>query len=410
MPPTSPFRLLFVLLLSLPSVVFADHWVATWVASPAPQQAETKMQEAGLVFNNQTVREIVHVSLGGRSVRVRLSNAYGANPVRIAAAHLAMSKEASQTAPGSDRTLTFNGRQEIVLPPDASALSDPVDFDVPAEGNLTISLFLPDLTMAGGIHYYAQQTSYIGTGDQTGLSALANPAKTLASWVFLSGVDVSAPDTAGAVVTLGDSITDGIKSTPNANHRWPNFLALRLRQQGTPLAVVNAGIGGNRLLHDSRDPIQYGVNALARFDRDVLTVPGVRMVIVLEGINDLGQPGAMVPLAEAVSAEDVIGALSQLISRAHEHGLKIFGATITPFAGTSKQGFHSPEKERQRNAINAWIRDSHSFDGVIDFDRAVRDPDHAERLRPAYDGGDHLHPGDRGYEVMAQSVDLSFFQ
>ncbi len=282
---------------------------------------------------------------------------------------------------------------------------------VPAAGDLAISVFLPKRTPGAGTHYAAQQTSYIGPGDLTGATSFPEGA-TITSWVFLAGVDVLAPESASAVVAFGDSITDGARSTIDANRRWPDFLAARLlaRRGGRKIGVLDAGIGGNRILHDASGNVRFGVSALARFDRDVLAQPGVKYVIVLEGINDLGHPGSSAPDSETVTAEDMIAGLKQMIERAHEHGLKIFGATLTPFEGTVFKGYFTPEKEAKRKAVNEWIRTARAFDGVIDFDKAVRDPKNPDRILPAYDGGDRLHPGDAGYGAMGEAIDLSLFK
>ncbi|HZT30718.1 MAG TPA: SGNH/GDSL hydrolase family protein [Bryobacteraceae bacterium] len=404
-----------VFLLACVSAAFAapqTHWVATWGASPAPQLPdEAQMRAAKLEFQNQTVREIVHTSIGGNTVRVRLSNAYGKQPVEIGAAHIAVRAKGSVIAPGSDRTLIFGGRTAITIPAGAPVLSDPVELDVPSAGELAISLFLPKATAGSGIHYAALQTSYLGQGDLTGASEIPDAA-TITSWVFLTGVEVLAPESVSAVVAFGDSITDGARSTVDANRRWPDILAARLlaRRGGRQVAVLDEGIGGNRILHDAASNLRFGVNALARFDRDVLAQPGVRYVIVLEGINDLGHPGSSAPESETVSAEDIIAGLKQMIARAHEKGLKIFGGTLTPFEGTPFPGYFTSEKETRRKTVNQWIRTSRAFDGVIDFEKAVRDPSHPDRMLPAYDGGDHLHPGDAGYKAMGEAVDLALFQ
>jgi lysophospholipase L1-like esterase len=403
-----------VLLLALTSAAFpADptHWVATWGASPAPQLATQEMRTAKLEFENQTLREIVHTSIGGPTVRVRLSNAYGKQPVDIGAARIALRAQGSGTVAGSDRALTFSGRPTVSIPPDALVLSDPVKLNLPASGDLAISIFLPKAATGAGIHYSAQQTSYIGQGNLTGAASMSQPA-TITSWVFLTGVDVLASDSASAVVAFGDSITDGARSTVDANRRWPNILADRLLAQRSrkQVAVLDAGIGGNRILHDATANVRFGVNSLARFDRDVLAQPGVKYVIVLEGINDLGHAGSSAPESETVSAEDLIAGMKQMIERAHEKGLKIFGATLTPFEGTAFKGYFTPEKEAKRKAVNKWIRTGKAFDGVIDFEKAVRDPDHPDRMLAAYDGGDHLHPGDAGYKAMGEAIDLSLFK
>lgn len=397
---------LAVALASLCAAAEHTHWVATWGASPAPQLSEAQMRTAHLSFENQTIREIVHTSVGSNSVRVRLSNAHGKNTVEIGAAHIALRSQGPGIVAGSDRILTFNGRATVSIPPDALIFSDQVKLDVPAAGDLAISIFIRNAAAGAGIHYSAQQTSYIGSGDVTGAASISDPT-TLTSWVFLTGVDVLAPQSTVAIVAFGDSITDGARSTVDANRRWPNVLADRLlaQRRGQRIAVVDAGIGGNRVLHDG-----FGVNALARFDRDVLAVPGAKYVIVLEGINDLGHAGTSAPESETVSAEDIIAGLKQMIERAHEKGLKIIGATLTPFEGTVIKGYFTPEKEAKRQAINEWIRTGQAFDGVIDFEKALRDPANPNRMFPAFDGGDHLHPGDAGYKAMGEAIDLSLFK
>ncbi|HVX65293.1 MAG TPA: SGNH/GDSL hydrolase family protein [Bryobacteraceae bacterium] len=388
------------------------HWIATWGTSPAPQLTDpAQMRAQKLVFENQTVREIVHVSAGGDTVRVRLSNAYGKSTVEIGAARIALRAQGSGIVAGSDRALTFGGRATVAIPPDAPVLSDPVKLAVPAAGDLAISLFFPKQTTGAGIHYSAQQTTYIGAGDLTAAASIADAA-TITSWLFLTGVEVAAPESAATVVAFGDSITDGALSTVDANHRWSDVLAARLlaRNGGAKIGVSNAGIGGNRILHDPVDIAPFGVNALARFDRDALAPAGVRYVIVLEGINDLGHAGTSAPLAETVSADDIIAGMRQMIERAHSKGIRIFGATITPFEGTKYPGYFTPEKEAKRKAVNQWIRTAKAFDGVIDFDKAVRDPQHPDRMLAAYDSGDHLHPGDTGYKAMAEAIDLTLFR
>jgi lysophospholipase L1-like esterase len=312
----------------------------------------------------------------------------------------------------SDRALTFGGAPGITVPPNAFILSDAVKLAVPAESDLAISIFVPHVTAAAGIHYLAQQTSYVGAGDLTAAPSIANP-RAISSWIFLAGVDVSTPRSAAAIAVFGDSRVDGDGSTPNTNSRWPNVLAKRLSQRGLPLGVLNAGIIGNRILHDS-PPVaaELGINALARFDPDALDQPGVKYVIVLEGIVDIALPGTQfAPASEAVNVDDLIAGMKQLIERAHDRGVKIFGVTQTPFNGaTTIPGMFSAEKEAQRKALNQWIRSSHAFDGVIDFEKVVLDPANPEKIRPAFDSGDHLHPNDAGYEAMANSIDISLFR
>ena len=390
----------------------ASHWVATWGASPAPEASVSEMRSEKLVFENQTVREIVHTSIAGDTVRIRVSNAYGSGTLEIGAAHIALRGKGSAIVPGSDRPLTFGGRSGVAIPANALALSDPVKLAVPAGGDLAISLFVPRSVNGSGVHYFAQQTSYIGPGNLTAAAAFPDAAATFTAWVFLTSVEVLASESASSVVAFGDSITDGARSTENANHRWPDTLAARLgaRQGAPPVGVLDAGIGGNRILHDPAKNVRFGVNALARFDRDVLAQAGVRYLIVLEGINDLGHAGADAPASEVVSTDDLIGGLEQMIERAHEKGIKVFGGTLTPFEGTTFPGYYTPEKDAKRKAINQWIRTGKAFDGVIDFDKAVRDPAHPDRLLPAFDCGDHLHPSDAGYKAMGEAIDLALFK
>ena len=413
----SPFKSVAALLLTLvaafntPALAAeSNHWVVTWGASPAAQESDvTKRRKAKLEFHDQTVREIVHTSIGSDVVRVRLSNAFGQEGVEIGSAHIALSATGSSIQSGTDHVLTFSGQASISIPPNAPVLSDPVKMSVPASSNLSISLYLPHSALGAGIHYSAQQTSYIAAGNQTGGADLSSP-ETFTSWVFLTGVDVTAPEAACTLVAFGDSITDGARSENDANHRWPNFLADRFLKKSTPIGVLDAGIGGNRILHDASANIGFGINALARFDRDVLAQPGVKYVVVLEGINDLGHPGSSAPDSETVTAEDLIAALNQLIARAHEKGIKIYGATLTPFEGTVFPGYFSTQKEEKRKAVNQWIRSGKAFDGVIDFEKSVRDPKNPDRVLPQYDSGDHLHPNDAGYRAMADAVDLSLFK
>ena len=373
-----------------------QHWVGTWATSP----------EAGTTsFNNQTLRLIVHVSLGGDDIRIRLSNAYGTTSLTIGAAHIALRSTGAQIVPDSDRVLTFSGQSSITIPPGALIVSDPVELAVPALGDLAVSLYLPGNTGPATFHAEGKQTSYISpSGDFTGSIALPTSSTTLSSF-FLTNVEVKASNDGRAIVTLGDSITDGTASTPDANHRWPNFLADRLQasHHDQDLAVLDQGISGNRILHDIA-----GTNALARLDRDVLSQTGVKYVTVLLGINDIGFSGIPAFSSQAVSADDIIAGLTQINERAHARGLRIFGCTLTPFEGTFP-GYYTPKGEVKRETVNEWIRTSDAYDAVIDFDKAVRDPSHPTRMLAAYDSGDHLHPSDAGYMAMANAVDLSLF-
>jgi lysophospholipase L1-like esterase len=381
-----------------------DRWVGTWSASP--QAAGTPFTGTPVQINAQTVREIVHTSIGGDSVRVRLSNAYGTGSLVIGSAHLAVRSEGASIEPGSDRVLMFNGSPTIAIPAGALVVSDPVTLTVPELGDLAVSIFIPGNVAATTEHSQGLQTTYISPpGDFSGAASM-EAATTTQSWYFLAGVEVKASKKTRAIVTLGDSITDGFGSTPDTNGRWPNRLAERLQARPGKfrLAVLDQGIGGNRILHDF-----IGTNALARLDRDVLAQTGARYVIVLEGLNDIGIPGAFGLAAEQVTAEQIIAGHRQIIDRAHALGLKIFGGTLTPFEGATLPGFFSAAGEVKRQAVNEWIRTSKAYDAVIDFDAVTRDPAHPTRLLPAYDSGDHLHPNDTGYKAMADAVDLSLF-
>ncbi len=382
------------------------NWVATWTASPQPPEPPL-INASPASFSNQTIRQIVHVSLGGHTVRLRLSNEFGRTPLRVGELRVAHQLAGVSTVPGSDRAVTVGGQSSFTIPAGAPLLSDPVDIRVPALSNVVVSIYLPDTVTASTFHSLGVQTTYVTTpGNYT--AAISPPvAATATSGFFLSGLSVKAAKRSAAIVTLGDSITDGFASTVDANRRWPNVLAARLqaRPQYDHLAVANQGISGNRTLHDL-----IGPNALARFDRDVGASTGAKWVILLEGINNIGIPGAFGLPAEQVSAAEIIYGHRQLIARARERGLKIYGATLTPFEGTIFPGYFTAAGEVKRQAVNAWIRGSGEFDAVIDFDRVIRDPAFPSRMLPAYDSGDHLHPNDAGYRAMANAVDLSLFR
>jgi lysophospholipase L1-like esterase len=381
-----------------------EHWTGTWGAGPGgpPLPANTQ------TFTDQTLRLIVHTSVAGNRVRIRLSNEMGSTALRIGAAHIAVRAGGADIAPGTDRPLTFSGAASITIPPGAPVLSDPVDLNVAALSDLAISIYLPGTVGATTIHGTASQTNYISVpGDFTG-SATLPTQRTILSWPFLTEVDV---DTSGAaIVAMGDSITDGTRSTPDTNNRWPDWLARRLQTVRDPilgingrLGVVNRGISGNRLLTNPAEGSLAGRNALERFDRDVLATAGVRYMTLMIGINDIGNS----PSDNPISPDDLIAGYRQLITRAHEKGIAIYGATLTPFEGAS---YYSPAKEVVREAINNWIRSTDEFDGVIDFDLVTRDPAHPTRFLPAYDSGDHLHPNDLGYQAMGNSVPLALFR
>lgn len=386
-------------------------WVSAWsTAIHAP------LSFPGLpptpVFENQTLRMVVKPTIGGGRLRVRLSNAFGNAALTIGAAHVALVQQGAKIVPESDRALTFGGRASVTIPPGAPVLSDPVDLKVAALTEIAVSIYLPVSASASSTHFWAQHETYVsGPGDLTAQAEMPNPA-TRMSWYWLADVEVWTSDETTAVVTLGDSITDGVGAKQGEYTDWPDILAMRLGSEkvSAKLSVVNVGIGGNRLLHDGA-----GISALARFDRDVLAQPGVSAVIVLEGINDIGWPHMKPRLPngetlkdppfvhELVSAEDLIVGLKQIIDRAHQHGIRVFGATLTPYEGAD---YYSEDGEATRQAVNHWILTSRAFDGVFDFDAAVRDPNHPSQFREGYHSGDHLHPSAIGYKAMAEAVDL----
>ena len=385
----------------------ATDWVGTWATAPAGVSGAPEQ------FTNATLRLVVHTSIGGDQVRVTVSNAFGTAPLVIGAAHVARRAHDAVIAAGTDRALTFGGRPSFTIPPGALALSDPVALHVAPLSDVAVSLYLPAATLESTTHVTALQTNYVSTpGDFTG-AAPFDVARTLTRWPFLTGVEVSAGAGAGSIVAFGDSITDGANSTAGTNHRWPDLLAARLQQRADlrSLGVLDEGIIGNRILHPTEAQFAnlFGPAGLARFDRDVLAQPGARFLIVLLGINDIGHPGGSAPASDEVSPEEIAAGYRQFIERAHAGGIKVFGATLLPFEGTTLANFYSPEKDKKREAVNAWIRTSGAFDAVIDFDKAVRDPAHPARMLPAYDGSDHLHPSDAGMQAMANAIPLDLF-
>jgi lysophospholipase L1-like esterase len=364
-------------------------------------------------FTNQTLRQIVHTSIGGAKVRVLISNAYGTAPVTIGAAHIALRDKEGSIWGESGGALTFSGRPTMTIPAGAIAYSDPVNLTVPAMADLAIDLYLPGNTSGAAMftmHNGALQTNYISeTGNHVGNATLPNAAK-LQNWFLLSRVEVAAPDAAGAIVAFGDSITDGTRSTPDTNSRWPDHLARRLLARGLKLGVLNAAIAGNRILSEPDVPpgidvraVAQGVNALARLERHALSQPGITHIVVLEGINDIGNARQN----PTPTAEDLIAGHKQLIEQAHTRGLKIFGATLTPFYGAA---YYTEVGETKRQALNEWIRTGKAYDAVIDFDRVTRDPGNPKMFLPLYDSCDHLHPNDAGYRAMADAIDLSLFK
>jgi lysophospholipase L1-like esterase len=386
--PAAFLALVLVILTGASAQADEGRWVGTWAASPQLSEPANMPPEPGL--GDSTFRQVVHVSLGGKRVRVRFSNAFGSKPLTILSAHVARSAGGAAIEPSGDKPLTFGGRMSVTIPIGAPMVSDPIDFDLASFADLTLTIRVKDSTKTVTGHPGARCTSYLQSGDHVTEPDLPKAARTQ-HWYYLCGVDVEAAE-ASALAVLGDSITDGRGSPTDGNGRWTDHLALRL-QKGVGVGVLNQGLGGNRVLNDGLGP-----NALARLDRDVLAQPGVRWLIVLEGINDLGTRSA--------SARDLIAAYEQIIVRSHTRGVRVYGATILPCGGSQ---YFNPELEAARQEVNAWIRDSGRFDAVIDFDAATRDPEKPTSLSAAVDGGDHLHPGPQGYKIMAASVDLKLF-
>jgi lysophospholipase L1-like esterase len=403
-----------------------EYWVPTWgtaqqvmktappappatlpaaTPQPAPATPVTPPPFRVTTLNNQTVRMILRTSIGGSRVRVKLSSAFGMPTVVVGSAHVARRGTDAGIAAGSDRALTFGGKSSFRLMPGVVVVSDPVDLDVPPLSDLAVSLFFPGNTETPTTHSTGLRPTYVSTeGDFTGAAELPL-AGTTQQYYWLSSVEVVAPEDAGAIVAFGDSITDGARSTPDTNHSWPALLATRLaaNKATAKLGVVNEGIGGNRLLTDANG--LAGVSALARFDHDVLSHPSVKWLMILEGINDIGSlanPAANAP----VTSDDLIWVLEEMVARAHAQGIKVVGCTLTPYGGA---GYARDEGEVMREAVNAWIRTSGTFDAVVDFEAATRDASDPKKFRAEFDPGDHLHPNNAGYEAMANAVDLSIF-
>ena len=443
--------LLLFALIALAATSYAapppDHWVGTWATAPfaanngrpatapaastasatpaatatpaapaatpaapeqpaAPNAAPRPPRPPQIVYGtaDTTLREIVHVSIGGPQVRIIFTNEFGTDPLTIAAAHVAISQGGSAINLVSAAGLTFGGHTSVIIPPGALVVSDPAVVKVPAAADLAISLFLPAQTITHlSQHGSADQTSYTAPGNVVGAQALDSPTE-IRSWPFVKGVDVKVPPQDAAIVAFGDSITDGAYAALNANARWPDELARRLLadKRTAGLGVLNEGIGGNRILHDNTGP-----SALARFDRDVIALSGVKYVIILEAINDIGHAYTTLRPYDVVSSDDLIAGYVQMAERAHTHGIKVYIATLTPYVGA---GYASPAGEQVRQALNQWIRTTNQIDGFIDFDKATQDPANPAMYLPAFDHGDHLHPSDPGYKAMGDAIDLKLFQ
>ena len=424
------FALLVLQLVGASRSAAQNKWVGTWATAP-----QTAPKGPAQAFHNQTVRLIVHTSVGGKKVRIKISNTFGDQPLLIGAARIALRASEADIDPVSDRALKFHGRSSTTISPKSVVISDPVELDVPALSDLAISLFFPETASLTTSHILAKQTSYVSaeTGDATA-QAKFPVAKNITSWPFLTGVDVEAPPSSASIVALGSSLTDGDGSTRDTNRRWPDVLAERLQKAGgeeAQLGVLNEGIIGNRLLSDTESPRQaggppplgpvleqlgpaLGQSGVVRFDRDVLGQAGVKYVILALGVNDMLFPGSFIPQTETVTAHDLIKGNRQLIARGHKKGIRVIGTTIPPFEHSLFRDpfydrFYSPENEKIRQEVNAWIRTSGEFDGVIDFDEAVRDPDHPTQILPAYDSGDHLHVNNAGNVAQGNIISLALF-
>ena len=377
----------------------ASHWVGTWASSP--QLADLTEQPPPPGFVDCTLRQVVHVSIGGAKIRVRFSNAFGKTALTITSAHVAKAAGAGAIQTESDKPLTFDGQPSATIPAGALVYSDAVDFELAPLSDLAVTIYLKSPPVGVTAHNGSRATSYFTAGDAVSAAVLPS-AQTVEHWYFLNGVDVARRDSSAAVVVLGDSITDGRNSTTNGNGRWPDELARRLHanKHTSSVGVLNEGIGGNRLLRDGLGP-----NALARFDRDVLTQTGVRWLVVLEGVNDIGTCKDTCDMESM--ARDIIGTYQQIVVRAHSQNIRVYGATITPFGASF---YATPEAERARQTVNSWIRSSGSFDAVIGFDAVTRNPSNPSNLSVASDSGDHLHPADAGYKAMGDAIDLKLFK
>jgi lysophospholipase L1-like esterase len=371
-------------------------------APPPPRGGPLAAAKIPPKFEDETVRMIGRASVGGKRVRIELSNMLTAEPLEVGAAHIALHKADGTIVEGTDRPLTFGGASSFTIPPGALIVSDPVDLNLPALGEFAVSLYLPHDTGTPTNHFLGLHTAYISKGNVVGSAVMPNPS-TMFAYVWLTGVEVSATPDAYTVVALGDSITDGFRTTPGTDRPWPFLLARRLQANKATrnVAVINEGISGNQVLRDGA-----GQSALSRLDRDVLSVPGVKWVILLEGINDINIRGRN-DGPGAVTADELIWGYRQIIARCHQHNIKVIGTTIMPEEGVPTA---SERGEQIRQAVNRWIRETGNFDAVVDFDAVVRDPERPVRMKPEFDPGDHIHPNDAGNQAMADAFNLDWFK
>lgn len=386
----------------------AGSWVGTWGAAPQPALGGPKRYE------NQTLRLVMRASVGGTAVRVRICNLYGKTPLVIGGAHIALRDSGARILQGTERILTFKSQRSATVPTASTIESDPVDLTVGALSDLALSLYLPRHTQVDTDHFFAMQTSYVSqvTGDFCGVVELPR-AEEITSWPLVTGIDVLTMSTPRTLVALGDSIVDGAASSEDTYQRWLDHLASRFAfdDRTSSIGVVNMGIIGNRIVHPSPPGREFhGPAGTDRFQRDVLEQTAVRYAVLLFGVNDLGFAGAVTPESEEVSADDLTSAFHKLVEAAHGAGVRVMLSTITPFENaTSGPGFHTAKKEAVRNDVNRWIRSSRDIDGVLDFDRALRDPERPSQLWKRFDSGDHLHPNDAGHRAMADAIDLGLF-
>lgn len=377
----------------------AEEWVGTWRTAPQLVEERNNPPEPGLSHN--TLRQVVRVSLGGDSLRIHFSNEFSTSPVTMKAVHIAVSGDSSAIVPGTEQALKFDGQSEITIKPGTAVISDPFKFVLEPRTNLTITIYFGDTSPDVTGHPGSRTTSYLLTGNMVSKVDFSGAVQT-DHWYIISGIDVIADESAAAVVVLGNSITDGRGSGTNKQNRWPDELAGRLQENPDTrqVAVLNQGIGGNCVLRECLGP-----SALNRFERDVIGATKVHWLIILEGINDIGQ--TQDSLAAVKAADDLISAFEQMIDNAHASGIKVYGATLLPFAGSF---YDAPYRQAARDTVNGWIRSSGRFDAVIDLDAALRDPDNPLHLLPAADTGDHLHPNETGHRMMAEAVDLTIFK
>jgi lysophospholipase L1-like esterase len=409
---TMMLALFFVgtLMTAFPASATKPSWVATWEASPQPVWGSDFLFPTNIPteLHDQTVRQVARISLGGKCLRIVLSNTYGSHPLTVGKATVALAQNNSAIAADSLRTVTFGDQETATILPGALLISDPVALAIPALSQVAVSFYLPDATPMSTFHWDGRQTGWIAPGDQTSAFTLKIRDESVHSTTtrpLLVGIHVEAEQAARAVVVIGDSITDGATASLDKDNRWPDFLAARLAPHG--VTVINAGISGARLLSDG-----MGVNALARLDRDVLAQPGVQSVIVMLGINDIAWPGtAFAPQSPRPTLDALTAGYRQLAEQVHARDLHVIGTTLTPFEGalpgTPLDNYYHPDKDALRQQVNDWIRHSGAFDAVIDFDAVLRDPEHPARMAPRFDSGDRLHPGDEGNRAMAEAVDLN---